>query len=122
MDLSFNTTSVDVSVALKALKHYRAREFNLAIEALLSVLDVEPRNWDARLMLGCCYYKTNQFGSAHRAFKMIYDRCLDADLKQKAADGMRASEAKLGKTNDIPLEFGAVVERMVPQKIISWLD
>ena len=123
MDLSFNTSNVDVSIALKALRYYRAKEFGQAIEALLEVLDVEPRNWDARLMLGSCYYKTGQFGSAHRVFKMIYDRCLEPGLKEKASDGMQAAERKLQKTAaDFPLEFGDMVANNAPQKIVAWLD
>ena len=124
MDLSFNTSNVDVSIALKALRYYRAKEFGQAIEALLEVLDVEPRNWDARLMLGSCYYKTGQFGSAHRVFKMIHDRCLEPQLKQKAIDGMQAAERKLQKgTKELPLEFGEMMpDHNAPQKIVAWLD
>lgn len=122
MELSFNTTSVDVSVALNALKFYRSKEYPQAIEKLLEVLDVEPRNWDARLMLGCCYYKTGQYGSAHRAFKMTYDRCSDPDVKEKANDGVQACERKLQKAVDFPVEYGDVVARSMPPKIVAWLD
>jgi len=44
---------LDTSALLAVLQDEpERRRFNEAIEALVEVLDVEPQNWDARLMLG----------------------------------------------------------------------
>jgi thioredoxin-like negative regulator of GroEL len=83
MDFTFNTQIVDVSVALNALKFYKAGQYKEATSCLLDLLDVEPKNWDARLMLGACYFKTEQWGAAQRAFRFIFEQCPAADIKSK---------------------------------------
>lgn len=121
MNLTFNTEiAANISVVLEALNYYQNRQFNQAIQPLLNVLDVEPRNWDARLMLAACYYKTNQYAAAERAFRMICENSGDADLKKKAAEGLRAASAKLSRRSmTLPAEFGCSVERGAPE--VSWL-
>src|SRR3989338_3017168 len=104
MDITFDTQVVDVSVALNALKHYRAGEYKLAIAALQEILDVEPKNWDARLMLGVSFYRTAQFITAQRAFRYIFDNCPVDAIKRKAMDGLQAANSKLQK-NETPAEF-----------------
>jgi thioredoxin-like negative regulator of GroEL len=122
MDITFNTQIVDVSVALNALKLYKDGNYKEAINHLLSILDVEPRNWDARLMLSACYYKTNQLGSAQRAFRFLYENCTDTDTKRKALEGLQATTAKLQKPVDLPPEFGSYAARNPMKEAISWLD
>lgn len=95
MDIKFNTQIVDISVALNALKHYRAGEYKQAIEALLKILDNEPNNWDARLMLAASYYKTEQFAAAERAFEILKNTCPEEQIREKAQIGFEASTAKL---------------------------
>lgn len=120
MDITFNTKNVDASVALKALKHYRAREYQPALVCLLEILDFEPNNWDARLMLAVCYYKTNQMAAAQRAFRHIWQNCKVDDIRATACDGLQAATAALKKDEPVPLEFGACVERKY--KAPQWLD
>ncbi len=120
MNITFNTQIVDVSVALKALDLYRNREYKQAISTLVEILDTEPNNWQARLMLAVCYYKTDQFPTAHRTFRYIYEKCQQIDLKRKAFEAMQASNLKMLAHVDVPAEFGCYVDRK-PQ-IPSWLD
>lgn len=124
MNLTFTTQSVDISVALSALQHYRAGEFQQAITSLLIVLDSEPRNWQARLMLAACYYKTNQMFAAVRAFRFIYESAGDDELRKKALEGLQATNAKLErKTVECPAEFGAYVQRNTSNvPVAAWLD
>lgn len=125
--LTFNTTSLDVSVALDAIKHYQAGNFNLAINSLQMVLDCEPDNWDARLMLGACFYKSGQYMSAHRIFQFLCDKTTNLEIRLKATEGVQVCAAKMDKRlsmpGDIPAEFGCYVEfsgaRQV--KTMSWL-
>jgi thioredoxin-like negative regulator of GroEL len=122
MDITFNTQIVDVSVALNALKHYRAGEYKEAITHLVDILDVEPRNWDARLMLAACYYKTGQYATAQRAFRFLHDNSADAETKKKALEGLHACTVKLKPQTDLPPEFGGYVARNPMKQAISWLD
>jgi thioredoxin-like negative regulator of GroEL len=124
MELTFNTQTVDVSVALKALKLYREGEFGEATTALLQVLDAEPKNWQARLMLAACYFKTGQLFAAQRAFRVIYDQCADEELRTKALDALQFTNARLAKkTTNTPLEFGEYVARTQPaQSLAIWLE
>ncbi len=123
MELNFNTQNVDISVALKALSLYRAGEFSQATCALLEVLDNEPKNWQARLMLGACYYKTAQFASAGRCFRFVYENASDEESRKKGLEGLLATNAKLEKKiGTIPDEFGAHEERSGHVPKASWLD
>lgn len=125
MSLTFNTIVLDVSVALNAINHYQAGKYKEAIEALQCVLDLEPHNWDARLMLAACYYKTAQYVSASRAFQYIVDCTDNADVRKKAQEGAQVSAAKMNKRDftEIPPEFGCHVEMLqkTQPKTMSWL-
>lgn len=122
MDFTFNTQIVDISVALKALQLYRDKEYKPCTAILLDVLDAEPRNWQARLMLAACYFKTDQFAAAQRSFRFLVDNCDEADSKRKALEGLQASTVKLQKKTELPLEFGGYEARNVVHDRISWLD
>ena len=125
MDFTFNTSIVDVSVAVNALKLYKGKQYKEATACLLDIIDVEPKNWDARLMLGACYFKTDQFAAAQRAFRFIYENCPISDIKSCALEGMQASQYKLQAPNgkQTPLEFGSYVERNTPSVgRLSWID
>lgn len=104
MELTFNTQSVDVSVALKALNLYRAGEFQEAIGSLAEVVDAEPQNWQARLMMAVCYYKTNQNFAAQRGFRFIYDNSTDPESKKQALAGLHATNAKINKVGGLGLD------------------
>lgn len=125
MKLTFNTLNCDATIALRAMRNYRAGIYDAAIADLQSVLDVEPTNWDARLMLGACYYRTAQWSAAHRVFQFINDRTDSLDLRNKALDGLAATNAKVNKYNraSLPAEFGCYVEhhQTRPQPLPSWL-
>ncbi|MBX9571871.1 MAG: tetratricopeptide repeat protein [Candidatus Obscuribacterales bacterium] len=125
--LTFNTTSLDVSVALNAIKHYQAGNYKQAIDSLQLVLDCEPENWDARLMLGACFYKSGQYVSAHRVFQFLCDKTNNLEIRRKAAEGVQACTAKMDNRHsmpgDIPAEFGCYVEfsGVRQAKAMSWL-
>ncbi len=126
MKLTFNTMVADLSVALNAIEHYQAGRFTQAINDLQSVLDFEPNNWDARLMLGACFYKTQQWSAAHRTFDYIASKCIDSEIRTKAHEAVQVTTAKLNKWNTVglPLEFGCDVELQPVQSTrepISWL-
>ncbi len=120
MDFTFNTQIVDISVALQALNLYRDREYKAAIPTLVQILDSEPNNWQARMMLAACYYKTDQFATAHRTFRYIYEKCPQIDLKRKSFEAMQVSHLKTQTHVEIPAEFGCYIDRK--PKVASWLD
>lgn len=129
MKLTFNTLVVDVTVALKAINRYQAGAYKDAIADLQCILDLEPRNWDARIMLAACYYKTGQYPAAQRAFQFIADKSEIAEVRAKAMEGLQATSAKLDPRNSgmsaLPAEFGCHVERInvpQPQRGPNWLN
>ncbi|HEY9790078.1 MAG TPA: tetratricopeptide repeat protein [Candidatus Obscuribacterales bacterium] len=95
MDIKFSTQIIDVSVALKALQQYRDGEYKQAIETLLVILETEPNNWDARLMLAASYFGTSQFAAAERSFQTVLDKCPVDELREKARAGVESSLAQL---------------------------
>ncbi len=120
MEFTFNTYTVDATIALRALKNYRAGDFHNAAQDLLNILDHEPRNWQARLMLGACYFKTKQYGAAQRVFRHMCENSSDAELREKAWIGLQTTTDKLTKkTHEMPLEFGDCVVRVEPK---TWLS
>lgn len=143
MDIKFNTQIVDISVALTALKHYRAGNYKMAIESLLKILDAEPNNWDARLMLAASYYKTAQYAAAERAFAKLNENCPDEDIRVRAAVGLKASTERLhqirteetGERPAAPKEFTKPAASLpqtsiastneagdTPTNFLKWLD
>ena len=122
MEFTFNTQIVDVSVALNALRMYREGDYRRAITHLIDVLDTEPNNWQARLMLGASYYKTGEYAAAQRVFRFLYEKCPEEELKRKAFEGSQAAGIKMTKPQDLPPEFGCYVDRKPVPKRASWLD
>lgn len=122
MEITFNTKIVDIAVALNALKLYRTKNYKDAISYLVEILDVEPRNWDARLMLSACYYKTKQYAAAQRAFRFLYDNCPEEDVRSRAREGLQATNALLEKKVELPAEFGSYVARTHAHQGSTWLD
>ncbi|MBX9725313.1 MAG: tetratricopeptide repeat protein [Candidatus Obscuribacterales bacterium] len=120
MNLTFNTKNVNIAVALRALDLYRAGKFKEAVGALLEVLDAEPQNWDARLMLGACYYRTGQYFSAQNAFRMVADQAQDAQLRNRARQGLLATSSKTGGRVETAPEFGSCAVRQ--EFVVAWLE
>lgn len=121
MKLTFNTQNVNIQVALSALSLYRSGEFDQASYALQEILDVEPDNWDARLMLGACYYKTGQYFMADCAFRMILEHSSDPDIRKRAREGVLSTAGKWGhRVSNTPPEFGSCAVRQ--EFFVAWLD
>jgi Flp pilus assembly protein TadD len=120
IQLTFNTQNVNIAVALRALDNYRSGNYTEAITALNEVLDVEPNNWDARLMLGACFYKLDQQFSAQSAFRLICENATDPAVRNKAREGLIASGGKTGRRIEIPQEWGSCAVRQ--QFEVAWLD
>ncbi len=99
MKLTFNTMVLDVSTvtAPKTIKHYQAAEYYDAIADLQELLDIEPGNWEARLMIAACYYKTDQFLAAHRAFHYLSQRTTDEGIRARALEGLEQTNSKLDR-------------------------
>ena len=126
MKHTFNTFVADLSVAINAVSLYQTGDFRKAINAIQDVLDLEPNNWDARLMLAVCYFKTGQHGAALRAFQLIADKTDCPDIREKAQEGLAVCSNKLDKRFDnsgLPAEFGCYIELFgkKPDQQISWL-
>ena len=117
---SFNTQNVNITVALNAMENYRNKDYKEAVPNLIHVLDVEPQNWQARLMLGACYYKLGQYFAAMCAFRLVSDKATDSAIKAEARRGLIACSGKGQERAKSPEEFGwhFAVERVA----VSWLD
>ncbi|MBX9567911.1 MAG: tetratricopeptide repeat protein [Candidatus Obscuribacterales bacterium] len=104
---------------------YQAGEYRKAISHIQEILDLEPSNWDARLMLAVCFYKTGQHGAAIRAFQTITERTNCDEIRAKSEEGLAVCTAKLERRNErsaIPSEFSCYIEvfgKTEPQ--LSWV-
>jgi thioredoxin-like negative regulator of GroEL len=128
MSNTFNTLISDLSVVVEAINFYQAGRFREAMSALLQLLDTEPENWDARLMLAVCYYKTGQIASAHRAFTLIVEKTNSLEIRHKALEGAELMSVKMQGGNSfsaaMPAEFGCHVEQLGMRREpmqLSWL-
>jgi thioredoxin-like negative regulator of GroEL len=111
-EINITTTSIDISVGLNALQAYQKGDYKNALTHLLDILDIEPKNWQARLYLGVCYHKTNQLAAAQRAFRYMWDNCPEAELKQKACTALHAVNAQInGEQTKAPEEFGRYTQQ-----------
>ena len=119
-NITFDTQNADVAHALTALDAYRAGKYELAIEALASVLKAETENWQARLMMSVCYYKLANYGAAQWSFRVVYEQATNAETRKLGLEGLQASNAKL---MDCPAEFATFFERSMPKDhVFGWLD
>jgi hypothetical protein len=121
MQFTLDTQILDVSVVLNALTSYRDGNYQRAAAQLLEILDMEPNNWQARLMLGGCHYKTGEFASAQRVFRFLSDKCPEQDVRSKAQEGLLACNVKI-RPVEIPAEFGCYNIHAPVQRHVSWLD
>ncbi len=113
MDLSINTSEVDVAVALEAYGHYKSGRYKDAIPLLQNILDVEPNNWQARLFLAASFFKTGLPMAAQRAFRFVFQSCPDDGLRQKACLGFQFVNASItSEQTPLPAEFGAWAEKL----------
>ena len=112
MQLYITTTQIDTTLALKAYRLYKAAQYNDAIPVLQEILDVEHKNWQARLFLAACFFQTGQMITAERAFTYVYESCTDVELRRTANLALQTLRATRTKEVDIPPEFGALAERM----------
>lgn len=115
----FGNANVDVSKLVSGLRLYVEKDYRHAISPLTDVLDAFPENWDARLMLSACYYKTGQIFAAQRGFRYLYQHCPIDHLKSKSLEALRASLIRVVKK--LPAEFGCEEWQPV-QARISWIE
>lgn len=123
MEISFNTQNREAAVGLKALQQYKAKQYNDAIASFTEILDYEPGNWDARLLLAACYYKSGQFMTAQRIFTFIDNNCILAEIVSKARQALRSTQSQLERgTTELPPEFGCYGKPGMKYISSSWLD
>jgi Flp pilus assembly protein TadD len=104
---NLTTSQLDPSMGLQACKAYQEGDYKTAESLLVQILDSEPNNWLARYYLAVCLYKTKQMFTAQRAFRYLYDKCADAEIKSKACLMLqRVNGDLLEGGNKKPLEFG----------------
>lgn len=122
MEFSFNTENRAAGVGLQALQHYKAGQFKDAITCFTEILDMEPGNWDARLLLAASYYKSGQYMSAERIFHYISNTCNDMEIRSKATQALRSTKSQIERgTTELPAEFGCYNAPGV-NYCSSWLD
>lgn len=122
MNIGITTLVMDVSVALQVMADYSAGKFKDAINGLQLIIDSEPKNWDAHLMLAACYFRTGQYSAAHRAFEFIEARACADDVRHKASEGLRVTTSKFERKANFTAEFGSHGTWHKPvEQTISWL-
>lgn len=78
---------------LSGLTAYRDGDLERCIEALRKVTESCPTKWNARLYLAMAYSRTGRVGNAMQEFTDISSYCGDADVKQKAFEGLKAMKS-----------------------------
>lgn len=113
MDLAISTSEIDITVAIQAYGHYKSGQYKAAIPLLQSILDFEPENWQARLFLAACFFKTGLPMAAQRAFRTILQSCPDEELRLKACQAFQFVNASIAsEQTPIPAEFGIWAEKL----------
>ena|SRR5579883_3243248 len=123
MELSFNTVNREGGVGLKAFQQYTSKQYNEAIASFNLILDFDPKNWDARLLLAACYYKTKQYVTAERIFSFIAETCDNVEIRSKARQALRSTRSQIEHgTTELPPEFGCYNNPGMKSLFTSWLD
>lgn len=113
MDLKreLTTSQVDPSLGLRACKAFSDGDYTAAQRLLIDILDVEPNNWLARFYLATCYAKTNQLLAAQRAFRHIFEKCTDQEIKSKACLMLQRVTGEIMEGGSKkPAEFGRFLD------------
>lgn len=108
----FTTSQVDATLGVNACNAYAAGDYKNAQKYLQEILDMEPNNWLARFYLATCYAKTDQLYAAQRAFRYIYEKSTDPELKSKAVMMLQRVTGHIeeGGGASKPLEFGRFLD------------
>jgi TolA-binding protein len=108
---NLTTSQIDQSLGLNACKAYKSGDYRNAQSMLVDILDMEPNNWLARYYLAVCFSKTQQLAAAQRAFRMLFEKCPDAEIKSKACLMLQRVSGELTEGgNGRPAEFGRYAE------------
>lgn len=78
------TGLIERSAVTDGYKLYKEGAFRDAIPKMQCVLDMEPNNWLARLILGACFARSGQQYAADCAFRHIMDNCKDEEIRERA--------------------------------------
>jgi tetratricopeptide (TPR) repeat protein len=118
-----DTQIAGISFAIDALRLYCDGDFKIAISKLIEILDKDPRNWYAHLMLGACYYNTNDLAAARREFQSVYKKCPEVEFVRMSVEGYAASlTTMMINLVEVAPEFGCYSDRGPATKPVTWLD
>lgn len=103
--ITFNTVQMELASILTGYKLFKAGKYSEATPYLTSVLEIDPENWQARLLLGACYMKTGQAVTALRAFRWVSENCFNEVLKGKADKALQACKAAIERDPTTAVEL-----------------
>lgn len=90
-----------------ATQAFNEGDYVRAEKLLIDVVDMEPDNWLARYYLAICYAKNKQVYAAQRAFRVLYDRSTDKEIRSKACSMLQRINSEIHEgPGKRPIEFG----------------
>jgi tetratricopeptide (TPR) repeat protein len=111
MDFAFKTTEINIGAAMSAYTLYKQSRYQEALPFLIEILNIEPKNWQARLFAGACYFKIGQPLAAERAIQFVYENTSDDVLKQKACFALQTIRSARQASRMSTPEFGELMHR-----------
>ena len=86
-DNALDETNIRV---IEAIINYRKRDFERAAAALYDLLDREPENVEARLLLASCLLLAAQFFLAERAFDYVVEHAIEPEVRLQGRRGLES--------------------------------
>jgi thioredoxin-like negative regulator of GroEL len=68
----------------QAYDYYREGQYKHALPLFQAIVEAEPSNYHAHLVLGVCYFYTKHANGAKDIFRFVADNCGDKEYKSKA--------------------------------------
>ncbi len=84
MNISIATIQSEATLVVNAYRFYKSQRYNDAIPVLQNMLDLDSRNWQARLFIAVCLLRTGQVQWAEQTLLDMLDQCQEPHLRNQA--------------------------------------
>ena len=102
-----------------AIRYYREKQYHRAAAVLHELLDEEPRNIEARLLLASCFLFSARYYLAGQAFLHVVENAQDPDLRLQGLRGIESVRKYLQNISHVDDSFAESAVHLLCKKAIA---
>lgn len=104
---------------IDAIRHYREKDFERATAVLYELLDKDPNNIEARLLLASCLLFAAHYFLAGQAFLHVVQHAKDPDLRLQGRRGVESVKRHVQNISHFDDSFAESAVHLLCKKAIS---